>query len=67
MKTVFGYWAETRFSEALELEAVREDQIEPLGGVSPKRLLLLGRGLRLYLADSNVEGVPDLLKTSVGT
>jgi len=46
---------------------VREDQIEPLGGVSPKRLLLLGRGLRLYLADSNVEGVPDLLKTSIGT
>ena len=50
----------------LELEPVGEDQVVALGGVGPERLLLLGRGPGLDVADGQAERVADLLEALEG-
>ena len=46
----------------LELEPVGEDQVVPLGGVGPERLVLLGGSPGLDVADRQAEGIMDLLE-----
>jgi len=50
----------------LEFEAVREDEIVPLGGVTAERFFLLRRSVGLYLGDPGSQGVADLNETAVG-